>query len=163
MILQRLVGNNLSEEMTGNDEILLTVFLLYPDTTSQTEKWDAKAVLAISPIEFSERGQSEILNDTLMLANNLPNEAAYVFTLVELDEFGSAPQVRQRLAKELGKGHFLKKVEGNVWNSLLADDDFLGLQFYSIDQLQELKHWNILFQGRHLFDRFDYKLVVQSD
>ncbi|MEM9820917.1 MAG: hypothetical protein AAF985_07585 [Bacteroidota bacterium] len=160
IVFHQLLAENLSEDMalaTQNDEILLYFSILEQDGKT----WVERHQLSFEPFLFSKRGQQLALLDSLPLASFSPKSVA-VFALIELDEENSAPKIRKLLRQSLSTGRFLQHVDIREMNTLLADDDFLGLQYYPLSSLERGKRLKIRFVGRHLFDPFAYVLTIRT-
>ena len=80
-----------------------------------------------------------------------------------IDEENSNKTVNDKLKKELLNGNFLQKVDVHHFNELLADDDFLGLQYFRTDTLKQGQKIELPFNGRHLFDRYEYTLILDTN
>lgn len=153
IILQQLQVDNFSETLTGNDEILLSIFFMI----ERNGQYSIEQAIHHPPHTFSKEGEILELSDEFLLSN-FPSDAICVFTLVELDEEDSTRRVEKALDTYLTTGDFLVKVDQKAINTLLVGDDLLGLQFFEINSFKKGQPLKIIFKGRHLFDRYQYVL-----
>lgn len=153
---------NLSEDMsaisTKNDEVVLNVFLL----EQQAEKLILNTTYFSPSLTFDQKGKSNLIQDTLHIEPTKSANLIIVFTLTELDEENSIEQVQQILQKELLTGIFLNKVDPIHLDTLLGFDDFLGMHYYEISKMKSGKSLELKFKGRQLFDKFDYRLFIDT-
>lgn len=156
--LRSLEAINLSEDMspvsTKADEVLLQVDLVKRAAT----KFECKTILQ-SSFDFSEERRTVELNlESKLLAAN----ADYlVFSLVELDERNSQAKVQQVLETGVTQGLFLSQAHFFQLDTLLGDDDFLGMQFLDLSKSHFVGDYYLTIAGRQLFDKFEYRIHYQ--
>ncbi len=159
IFIQTLQVFNLSEDMsnvsTKSDEVVLNVFLL-------EQKKDTLVLrdYFYSPsLSFDYKGQSHAIIDSLSVGTDKENELITVFTLTELDENDSVTKVQKTLRKELLTGDFLKRIDAIHLDTILGFDDFLGMHYFRLNEMEKGKAFELEFKGRQLFDKFEYHLI----
>jgi len=135
LVFQQLLAKNLSEDMaltTMNDEVLL----FFSIVEKKREIWEEQHRIDFLPFTFNKKMDHRELSDSLLLKSFSPESIA-VFGLVELDEENSETKVRKVLQEFLSSGRFLKNLDFREMNTLLGDDDFLGLRHYPLNALEK--------------------------
>jgi hypothetical protein len=83
------------------------------------------------------------------------------FFLIELDHESLPHAVDSLLINWVGESSFPANFNLLQADSLLGDDDLLGMQSYLVSDLPRLS--TLVFSGRQLFDRFVYELYFRSE
>ncbi|MFK8104570.1 MAG: hypothetical protein AB8G15_18745 [Saprospiraceae bacterium] len=156
--LRSLEAVNLSEDMspvsTKADEVFLQVDLVRKEAT----RFERKTILQ-SSFNCSEKKRRIDLSLAYKLHD--PKADYLVFSLVELDERNSEAKVQQVLGEGVTQGLFLSQDHFFQIDSLLGDDDFLGMQFLNLSTSYFVGKDYLTIAGRQLFDRFEYRLHYQ--
>lgn len=152
--LDSLVVKDLSEDMsrisTQEDEIFLFTFL--------HQNNEILRVFKTPQLIFTKRELKFSINHLLM-----PSEETNrcTFFLVELDHESLPHAVDSLLIDWVRQPSFPANFNLFQADSLLGDDDLLGMQSYLTSDLPGLSP--LVFSGRQLFDRFVYELYFRSE
>lgn len=150
-------SDNLSEEITGNDEIHWMV-LLVNDSTPNT--YVHKVVH--DTLSFFQKDLH--IPKKIHFEKSVSNlgHLQLIIILAEADTEISPEERLQRVAKTLQKGNFqpYDSLQTNLYENLL-DDDLLGISFYKLSSLDP--EGEFIFQGIHLFDKYYYRIKYQLE
>ncbi len=153
---KELKALNISENMTSlasqKDEIILMLHLV----KKEEEKYIIKKEWIKNNLPFSEDSPSLFIHDSLAIRN----DDFLIITLIEEDNIIEKENTPFQIRKLISTGKFLNKIDKIEMDTLISDDDFLGQKVYPIKELYQQQNLNIIFKGRHLFDKYEYELVL---
>ncbi len=146
---------NLSEEITGNDELQLFVWLVKQDTATPAvlKEWQTAITFDRTELNFFKP-----LEMVYSFENQMFKDITLVSVLIESDTERSIEDQVAILRQMLEKARFLAADSLHFkLNQAVMDDDLLGISFLQLSALQQ-PAGEITFSGTHLFDRYRYKI-----
>lgn len=149
--LKTLVANDLSEDATRlsskNDEIvLITVRSTGEEVISTTINAD---------LVFNDSVRSHAIDHTF---RDFTAEEQLSFFLLEIDEEAWNSEQAEQCAAWAIKPDFLANFYLLEADTLLGDNDLLGMEVILLNDTNNCQ--NLTFNGRQLFDRYDYRLEL---
>ena len=150
-----LIAANISEEITGNDEVTLIIYAI-KDTipkNSVVNEW-------IDSMTFDKNNNSLRKNINYELNNfDLLSKERLLFILIETDNDNYASEQLQKLRNVLSEGNYQNYDSLTIHiKKAILDDDLLGVKFYTITELINNSSKTIHFSGVSYFDKYYYKL-----
>lgn len=153
--INALKSENISEEITGNDEIHWMIWLINDSTTSpyvQQERHDA----------LSFYKEDLIMPKKILFKESFsnPDNLSLIIVLVELDTEKPLEERISLVRKQLQWANYQPhdSLQSRIYQTLL-DDDLLGISFYKLSSLNP--EGQFLFTGVHLFDKYLYKMKYE--
>ena len=150
------ISENRSSLSTGDDEILLLLYILEQRDTALQIQQQQKM-----PLYFDSTKTSYSLAETFQIDQSEADIKYFVAILVELDEVDSSSLIQQRLDDYVKTGAFLEGLNFVALDKLLEYDDFLGLQYVRLDAVNKGSEREFVFKGMQLFDKYDYRLSLK--
>ncbi len=144
------ISENLSPFSTKNDEIVIWIHNYDIQNTAIVETFRSPT------LEFDDS------NPIREIQKGIGNSGIHIITLVELDEYDSQASVADKLLSYYQEGNIGDKINWPEVDSLLADDDYLGRQVIKSEDIRKDKMLTVRFKGSHLFDKYDYKLILKG-
>lgn len=147
-----LIAKDLSENMsrlsTQEDEILLFSYLSHNSIITQHHLSEV-----ITFTKEQNKYNFNISFDKLEEADHIS------FFLIELDEEQVSPHLNEQCARTVQATGFPKRFDHQRLDSLLGDDDLLGMQSMSLSDCYGPVE--LTFRGRQLFDPYQYQLYLE--
>lgn len=156
-----LKADNLSEELTGNDEIHLMIWLLKDSVSGRLvlKEWQDTLTFRKTDLSLSKTLQARFPVDSTNMSGT------YLLFLVTESDTDRPPQERMAKARKVLEAtgyRWTDSLQSKMTDALL-DDDVLGLAFYSFSALEKNKQQTLFFSGVHLFDNYFYRLRYLMD
>jgi hypothetical protein len=150
---------NLSEEITGNDEIQWIAWLIKDTIPSPVPLKKASDTLTFY--------KKDLYSDKKVTFEHTFETTRHLTLLVLLLEIDTRKTPEERvnlIEKELQKANYqpYDSLQTRLSN-LLRDDDLLGISFYNLSDLQNQTEGNLHFSGIHLFDKFQYRIRYKME
>lgn len=152
----RLAAINLTEDVSrvssGNDEILLLMYAASDELT---------------PLQTLER-QLLTFDKTHPVFEHqvsvpLDSSATVVVVLIEVDSDRKLEELNQVVSRQLaGIAKAYQARQSQQLRTFLKDEDLLGLEVLPVNAFRTGLPQTLVFRGFHLFDEYEYKLLIQS-
>ncbi len=154
-----LIADNISEEITGNDELQLLIYHV-KDTIPHNillSEWIDTMMCNKSKNELKKYIDYKLSN------SNFPsNPTRLIFILLELDTPTSSVERVMKIREIMIKGNyrFYDSLHTDI-KRLIFDDDILGIKFQTLSELYKNQKGSIVFSGINLFDKYYYRLTYE--
>ncbi len=150
-----LIADNISEDITGEDELYLMILTVKKDTLDsiKVEEWSNYYHF------FKDSIRTEKIYYQLPLKNeSLEQTSLYVF-LLEIDTIRTAGEIASTIKAVLSEEKYIYSDSLSTKIKLvMKDDDLLGLSHYKLSGLAKNDNGIIVFTGINLFDKYYYRL-----
>ena len=160
--INELEGHNLSEDMsifsTHNDEITFFSYLFRESANS----FDMIEEQMFDGLKFDSLNLVHSLDHTFDFPVTGNDGLIAAFVLIEMDNNGTEEKIADVLRTELASGSFLKHVDHVNLDTLIGDDDFLGLRHFDAGKLKQGELKEIRFSGLSMFDRYRYTFRIEG-
>ena len=154
--VNELVADNISEDISGDDEVYLLIFQAndsIPNFILQKE-WKDSMV-------FKKVGNQlrKSLNYNLNIKGLPIDKVGLFFILIEMDTPRSINEITEKVKLVLVKenGLYSDSLTSKI-NDAIYDDDVLETRFYKISELKSNQTGTIVFSGINIFDKYYYRL-----
>jgi hypothetical protein len=151
-----LIADNISENMSGNDEIHLMI-LLIKDSLSKAiilKEWNDSLIFKTYDSTLSINTNCE-KNFSGLLKDNY----RFIFLLMEIDTDKSMNERTKKIKDFLAKTNYQNYDSLKIHlNRVIQDDDLLDLNFYNVSHLYKFEEGAIIFNGVNVFDKYYYRL-----
>jgi len=153
-------ADNLSEELTGNDEIFCMTWFV----KDSKEKADIVSRSKDSLIfERTNLGQEKALITSYSIDSLVFDKEYLIILLTESDTDRSLDEITSIAESVLQKVDYKNKDSvATMLSKKILDDDLLGLVFYKLTDLQK-PTGTIIISGTHLFDKYSYRLSYRLE
>ncbi len=148
------ISENLTAFSTKQDEILFVIHQGVPKVNNTLE---ISLKDYFSDLEFNV--DSSLIN--IRKSFPFPSDRTFLFSLVELDDYDSEPFVMEQLQEHYSNTN-LNQIDIIEVDTLLNDDDFLGMKKINSNQIKKGEKKKIIFKGSHLFDKYEYHLLIEG-
>ncbi len=151
-----LETTNISEEVTGNDEIHLMLWFIKDSLeASFIEEYQDSAIFSKIDSSFSKKLTIQYQTDSLFL-----KYTRVMILLLEVDQEDRNGQARFEIIEKRLKSagyHYDDSLQIKLTKEIL-DDDVLGFSLYQLSELKKNSSGVILFSGMQIFDRYFYRI-----
>ena len=159
--IESIEGLNLSEDMSSmssmQDEILCKITLV----TKINNAFQIEEEATIPILKFNSKTKRHSIEQSFDLKESL--NRYLVFSLVEIDNENSSQVLNETLSDEIKKGTFLNLQSSLQIDTLIGDDDFLGMKFIDFSKVPKPGRRAIKISGRQLFDKYDYRIYYHFE
>ena len=151
-----LKADNISEEITGNDEINLMIWLVKDTIPSPypIKEWQDSLIFNLKDLQLSQKLSIEHKISLLPL-----EKTSLVILLMEVDAekpFKERAKIARKVIQESNYQDY-DSLTVQLSRAIL-DDDLLAISFHKLETLQKTPSGEIVFSGIHLFDKYYYRL-----
>lgn len=146
----KLISNNLSEEITSNDELNVYLYKLPFDG-------GVPIPLLLRNMVYTKSGQTLAYNIDMSAVGK--NDELLI-VVIEMDSKNERQQMEPVVRlnwKTILQNHDDPKSE--VLQKFLGDEDLLIIKKFTLKEIEKDKN-KIAIEGVHLFDRYDYSLFI---
>lgn len=150
------ISENLTPISTQNDEVFFMMNLIQENE----HKFKIKDGLILKELLFDSLKTSYSFNNQLF---ELENIDYIVFSLVELDDYDSHSKIERILKEKIEEGIFLERINKTDMDSILSNDDFLGMKYLRRDRIFKEKEIELKITGMQLFDKYDYRIKLKGN
>lgn len=156
-----LKADNLSEDLTGNDEIHLMIWLLKDSNSGRLvlKEWQDTLTFRKTDLSLSKTLQARFPADSTNM------DGTYLLFLMMEDDTDQLPEERAAKARKVLEStgyRWTDSLQSKMTNAIL-DDDLLGFAFYSFSNLEKNTEGTVFFSGVHLFDKYFYRIRYLLD
>lgn len=156
-----LIVDNLSEDITGNDELQLIIFQI-KDSVSTPILVNVWQDTLIFNKQSKENIKPVLFQLTILDSNSATSKL--LILLLEIDTHRS-PNKRLELVNTVlsNENYENKDSLGVKIEMAIKDDDLLGIKVLKFSAMKEKGMGVIVFSGIHLFDKYHYRLIYQLE
>jgi len=159
--IESIEALNLSEDMSTlssmQDEILCKICIVEMKDTL----YEIMEEFEIPMMNFNSKMKTHSISKSYNLKLGKPEFA--VFSLIELDNENSEESIHKIINKKIEEGIFLSLKSPLQIDSLIGDDDFLGMKYIDFSKLKKEGKQAMKISGRQLFDKFDYRIYYHFE
>ncbi len=154
--IESIEALNLSEDMSTMSSLQDEVFCKICFVKKSDSSFEIVNEIQLSTMRFNSKTRTRSIDKSLSLKSN---QFQYVvFSLVELDTENSNESLHKIINEKIEEGIFLNFKSPLQIDSLIGDDDFLGMKYIDLSKPKREGKQAVKISGRQLFDKFDYRI-----
>lgn len=146
----KIVSNNLSEEITSNDELDVYLYKLPADGS-------VPQPLLLHSMVFTKSGQTLAYNIDMSAVGKNDELLLVVIEMDSKREFQQMEPVVRLNWKDILQYH--NQPKSDVLLKFLGDEDLLIIKKFTLKDIEKDKN-KVAIEGVHLFDKYDYSLFI---
>lgn len=159
--LESIKALNLSEDMSTMSSLQDEIFCKICFVAKTDSTFEITNEFQLSTMRFNAKNTVQSIEKSLNLKNS---KVQYIVcSLVELDTEGNNKQLDKTITQSIEKGIFLTLNSPLQIDTLIGDDDFLGMKYIDLSKPQKAGKQRIKISGRQLFDKFDYRIYYHFE
>lgn len=159
--IESIEGLNLSEDMSTMSSLQDEIFCKISIVEKSDSSFEIVSEIQLPTMRFNSKTRTHSIEKSLTLKNN--NSQYVIFSLVELDVENSNESLHQIINKKIEEGVFLNIKSPLQIDSLIGDDDFLGMKYIDLSKPKREGKQAVKISGRQLFDKYDYRIYYRFE
>ncbi len=159
--IESIEALNLSEDMSTMSSLQDEIFCKICFVEKSASSFEIVNEIQLSTMRFNSKTRTHSIEKSLTLKNS--NAQYVVFSLVELDTENSNESLHKIINKKIEEGIFLNFKSLLKIDTLIDDDDFLGMKYIDLSKPKKEGKQAVKISGRQLFDKFDYRIYYRFE
>jgi hypothetical protein len=156
----QLIADNLSEDISGNDEIEILIYALKDSipVAQITKEWTDSIIFE------KEKERSKSIDFEFSINQFPSNNAQLIFLILESDTTTSIAENSKKIKTVLEKANYKNHDSLEIQiNRSIHSDDLLGISFHKLSDLYRTGSGTVVFSGINIFDKYYYRLLYKLE
>lgn len=159
--VESIEGLNLSEDMSTMSSLQDEIFCKISFVEKENSSFKIIEDFQIPTMRFNSKKRIHSIDKSLSLKES--KSQYVVFSLVELDTENSNESLHKIINEKIEEGIFLNFKSPLQIDTLIGDDDFLGMKYIDLFKPKKEGKQVVKISGRQLFDKYDYRIYYHFE